>query len=274
MNEAMITKVINCAIYTRKSHEDGLEQEFNSLHAQEESCKAYILSQAHANWQFYKSYEDAAISGGTLQRPALQELIKDIEEGKIGCVVVYKVDRLSRSLFDFSKLIELFEKHNVSFVSITQSFNTANAMGKLMLNVLLSFAQFEREVTAERIRDKIKASKKKGIFMGGCPPLGYKIVNRKLIIIEDEARLVEAIYRKYLELNSLQEVKDYLNDKGINTKKWTSQIGKEIGGNRWSNATLSRLLQNPLYVGKISYQGEVYDGEHKAIIKQSLFNQV
>jgi len=204
-----------CAIYTRKSSEEGLEQDFNSLDAQREACEAYILSQKHEGWAaLAQMYDDGGISGGTMERPALQRLLADIEAGKIDNVVVYKVDRLTRSLGDFAKIVDVFDRHRVSFVSITQSFNTTTSMGRLTLNMLLSFAQFEREVTGERIRDKIAASKQKGMWMGGLPPLGYAVADRKLVVVEDEAETVRHIYRRYAELGSVRALKQELDAAG------------------------------------------------------------
>ena len=215
----MTTKIIRCAIYTRKSSEEGLEQDFNSLHAQREASEAFIKSQKHEGWQLVKtSYDDGGYSGGTMNRPALQLLMQDIEAGKIDVIVVYKVDRLSRSLHDFAKMVEVFDKRGVSFVSVTQQFNTTSSMGRLTLNVLLSFAQFEREVTGERIRDKIAASKKKGMWMGGYAPLGYDIVEKKLVINPAEAETIRHIFTRYLELGGVRQLCDDLRANGICSK--------------------------------------------------------
>jgi DNA invertase Pin-like site-specific DNA recombinase len=224
-------KKTRCAIYTRKSSEEGLEQAFNSLDAQREACAAFIASQKHEGWTVLPTlYDDGGFSGDTMQRPALKRLIIDIEAGQIDVVVVYKVDRLTRALSDFAKLVDVFDRRGVSFVSITQQFNTTTSMGRLTLNVLLSFAQFEREVTGERIRDKIAASKKKGMWMGGMPPLGYDVKNRKLVVNEDEARIVVDIYRRYLALKSVHALRDELADAGINSKRRMRPDGTEYGG--------------------------------------------
>ena len=215
----MDKKKIRCAIYTRKSSEEGLEQDFNSLDAQREACEAYIKSQMHEGWTLItKEYNDGGYSGGTMNRPAFQELLMDIEEDKIDIVVVYKVDRLTRSLMDFSKIIDVFDKHNASFVSITQHFNTTTSMGRLTLNILLSFAQFEREVTGERIRDKIAASKKKGMWMSGRPPIGYKKEDKKLVVEENDVPKVRMIFDKYLELKSVPKLMEWLRKENIRTK--------------------------------------------------------
>jgi DNA invertase Pin-like site-specific DNA recombinase len=220
------TPVRQCAIYTRKSSEEGLEQEFNSLDAQREACAAYINSQRHEGWNEISSrYDDGGVSGGTLERPALARLMQDIEAGQVHIVVVYKIDRLTRSLFDFAKLVELFDRHGVSFVSVTQQFNTTTSMGRLTLNVLLSFAQFEREVTGERIRDKIAASRAKGMWMGGNPSLGYDIRDRRLVVNEEEAAQVRYIFRRYLELKSASKLLEDLKQQGICSKRWTSAAG-------------------------------------------------
>ena len=266
-------QLINCAIYTRKSCEEGLDQEFNSLDAQYEAGKAYIYSQKSEGWKFYKKYDDGGYSGGNIERPGLKELMKDIEAGYIDCVVVYKVDRLSRSLCDFFKLMEIFEKKNISFVSVTQSFNTTNSMGKLTLNILLSFAQFEREVTSERIRDKISASKKKGMWMGGIRPLGYLVDEKKLIPEEDEARAVNYIFKSYIELKSIGDLKQKLNEENFKTTIWISASGSQYGGRKFTKSILGRLLRNKVYIGKVEHNGNVYEGEHEAIISQELFNE-
>ncbi|MCI5049507.1 MAG: recombinase family protein, partial [Rickettsiales bacterium] len=266
---------IRCAIYTRKSHEEGLDQEFNSLDAQRVAAEAYVQSQMHEGWEALPThYDDGGYSGGTLERPALQKLLKDIEDGLVDVIVVYKVDRLSRSLSDFAKLVDVFEKHDVSFVSVTQQFNTTNSMGRLTLNILLSFAQFEREVTGERIRDKFAASKKKGIWMGGVLPLGYDVKDRKLVVNEEEAGLVRLIFEKYLELKSLDAVRDYLNDSGYRLKRWQTEAGKIRGGGVFARNTVRTLLTNPLYLGKIRHKDKVYDGEHEVIITQELWDAV
>jgi len=269
-----MTKTIRCAIYTRKSTEDGLEQDFNSLDAQREASLAYIKSQHHEGWRaIRKMYDDGGISGATLNRPAIKQLIKDVEMGQVDTVVVYKVDRLTRSLADFSKLIELFDKHNVSFISVTQQFNTTSSMGRLTLNVLLSFAQFEREITGERIRDKIAASKKKGMWMGGLPPIGYNIQDKKLVINETEAKTVNQIYSLYLELDNVRLVKEECDRLSIRTKI-RCYGGKKTGGTRFSRGHLYSLLKNPLYAGKVKYNDKLYDGQHEAIIDLDLWQDV
>jgi site-specific DNA recombinase len=256
---------LRCAVYTRKSSEEGLEQEFNSLDAQREACAAYIASQRSEGWaQVRDQYDDGGISGGTLDRPALQRLLSDIEDGLVDVVVVYKIDRLSRSLMDFSKLVEVFDRNNVTFVSVTQSFNTTTSMGRLTLNILLSFAQFEREVTAERIRDKVKASRMKGIFMGGTPPYGYKPKDRKLVVDEEEARNVRWIFARFLELGSATELAREMVRKGIRTPR----------GNPMSKNFLYRMLNNRAYIGEAVHKGTGYAGEHQRLIDQRTWEQV
>lgn len=261
----MDKKKIRCAIYTRKSTEEGLEQDFNSLDAQREACEAYIKSQMHEGWVLIKKeYNDGGYSGGTMNRPAFQELLMDIEEDKVDIVVVYKVDRLTRSLMDFSKIIDIFDKHGTSFVSITQQFNTTTSMGRLTLNILLSFAQFEREVTGERIRDKIAASKKKGMWMSGCPPLGYKKENKKLVVEEKEAQKVKLIFDKYLDLQSVPKLMEYLKTENIRTRS-----DKEF-----FKGELYHMLSNKVYIGKIVHKENVYEGEHDGIIDDITFERV
>jgi site-specific DNA recombinase len=269
-----MSKRIRCAIYTRKSTEEGLEQEFNSLDAQRESCEAYIQSQRGLGWvPMSKRYDDGGISGGTMDRPALRRLLTDIEIGKIDLVVVYKVDRLTRSLMDFSKIIETFDAREVSFVSVTQQFNTANSMGRLTLNVLLSFAQFEREVTAERIRDKIAASKKKGMWMGGLPPLGYDAIDKKLVINEAGAETVRTVFGLYHETKSVPKLVALARQKGIVTKVRQSKKGT-TGGIPFSRGHLYHLLRNPIYVGDVRHKYKHYPGEHEAIIERTLWDEV
>lgn len=264
-----------CAIYTRKSTEEGLEQAFNSLDAQTESCGAYILSQAGEGWEgIDKTYSDGGISGGHMERPGLQALIEDIKLGKVDIIVVYKVDRLTRSLADFAKLVEVFDTHDVSFVSITQAFNTTTSMGRLTLNVLLSFAQFEREVTAERIRDKIAASKARGKWMGGLVPLGYDNVETALVINTSEATTIRSIFKLYLELDSVPALKSELDKRGIKTKLRTTKRQQQSGGRPFSRGHLYKLLCNPVYVGKVRHKDKVYDGEHASIISQDLWDKV
>src|SRR6476620_7692907 len=232
-----------CAIYTRKSSEEGLEQEFNSLHAQREACEAYIKSQRHEGWTcLSQSYDDGGLSGATIDRPALQQLLADIRESRVDIVVCYKVDRLTRSLTDFAKIVEIFDAKGVSFVSVTQQFNTTTSMGRLTLNVLLSFAQFEREGTGERIRDKIAASKKKGMWMGGVPPLGYGVQDHKLVMIDSEADAVRLIFRRYAELGSVRLLKAELEARGIRSKSWTSASGRRVGGKSFSRGALYLML--------------------------------
>ena len=256
-----------CAIYTRKSTEEGLEQEFNSLHAQREACEAYIKSQAHEGWRLVRTaYDDGGYSGGSMERPALARLLIDIQAGKIDVIVVYKVDRLTRSLSDFGRIVETLDRQGASFVSVTQQFNTTSSMGRLTLNVLLSFAQFEREVTGERIRDKIAASKAKGMWMGGMPPLGYDIQDRKLIINSTEAETVRLIFRRYVELNSVTTLVEDLKDRQIKTKIWASPIGSARGGESFGRLVLYRLLKNQLYIGRIAFKGNSYEGQHEAIL--------
>jgi site-specific DNA recombinase len=260
-----------CAIYTRKSSENGLEQSFNSLHAQREACEAYIKSQAHEGWKLRPThYDDGGLSGGTMDRPALNKLLSDIANGLIDVVVVYKVDRLSRSLADFARLVELFEQHDVSFVSVTQHFNTSSSMGRLTLNVLLSFAQFEREVTGERIRDKIAASKKKGMWMGGRLPLGYDAVDRQLVVNQVEAETVRHIYQRYLALGCVRRLKGELDRDGYVSKFQNNGDG----GKSFSRGALYNLLRNPIYIGKVSHKKKVYPGQHEAIVDERLWNDV
>jgi DNA invertase Pin-like site-specific DNA recombinase len=266
-------KKIRCAIYTRKSSEEGLEQDFNSLDAQREACAAYVLSQASEGWNLLpETYDDGGISGGTLERPALQRLLANITAGKIDIIVVYKVDRLTRSLLDFAKLVETFDKAEVSFVSVTQSFNTTTSMGRLTLNMLLSFAQFEREVTAERIRDKIAASKAKGMWMGGVPPLGYKPDGRSLAIVEAHAALIREIFRRYLDLGTVRLLVDSLEADDIRTPLRTTGNGKNFGGVPFSRGQLYKILGNPIYVGDIPHQGKLHKGQHQAIIDRETWD--
>ena len=266
---------INCAIYTRKSTEHGLDMEFNSLQNQEESCKAYILSQAFNGWEYYKTYSDGGISGGTMERPALQALMADIRARKIQVVVVYKVDRLSRSIVDFHKMMQELEKYGCNFVSITQSFDTSNSMGKLTLNMLLSFAQFEREVSAERVRDKIAASKAKGLWMGGTPPLGYDIKEKQLVPNEQEKILVNLIFTKYLELGNMFATAHWLNEQGYHSKAWVPSCGKPRGGRPFQKSGIQRILTNPVYIGKIAHraQNKTYQGKHEAIVPKDIWEQ-
>ena len=267
---------LKCAIYTRKSTEHGLEQEFNSLQNQEESCKAYIASQSFNGWQYYKTYSDAAISGGTMERPALKQMLDDMAHGLVNTVVVYKVDRLSRSILDFHNMMKYFEKYNANFVSITQSFDTSTSMGKLTLNVLLSFAQFEREVSSERVRDKIRASKAKGLWMGGAPRLGYNLINKKLVVNPTEAEQVRHLFEKYIELQSVNDLTEYARQNGIYGKRWETAKRQIRGGNPISKMSLHRILRDKIYIGQIENkkEGTFAKGEHEPIISTELFNRV
>lgn len=268
-------KTYRCAVYTRKSSEEGLDQSFNSLDAQREACEAYVTSQSHEGWSVISAhYDDGGYSGGTMDRPAIQRLLQHAGEGRVDIIVVYKVDRLTRSLADFAKIIEILDKHGVSFVSITQQFSTTSSMGRLTLNVLLSFAQFEREVTGERIRDKIAASKKKGMWMGGNPPLGYDIGNRKLELNEKEAERVRAIYRRYLELRTVAALADDCRRRGIESKRWKTAAGKSVGGRPFSRGALYHLLGNRTYLGEVAHRGKIYTGEHAAILPKDLWDKV
>ena len=266
---------IRCAIYTRKSSEEGLEQSFNSLDAQREACQAFITSQRQEGWRALPChFDDGGYSGGTMERPALQRLLKEIEEGKVDTIVVYKVDRLTRSLADFAKIVEALDARGVSFVSVTQQFNTTSSMGRLTLNVLLSFAQFEREVTGERIRDKIAASKRKGIWMGGRVPVGYDAKERKLIVNLEETDLVRRLFHLYLELGSVLKLKAQLDREAITSKERTNALGKRSGGTPYSRGALYRVLQNPIYLGDIQHYGKVYPGEHPGIIAREPWERV
>jgi site-specific DNA recombinase len=261
-----------CAVYTRKSSEEGLEQEFNSLDAQREAGVAFVKSQSGEGWRLVETrYDDGGISGGTLERPALQRLLQDIDAGRVQVVVVYKVDRLTRSLADFAKLVEVFERKGVSFVSVTQQFNTTTSMGRLMLNVLLSFAQFEREVTGERIRDKIAASKKKGMWMGGTPPIGYVAKGRRLEVVNEQADIVRHIFRRYTALGCITLLARELARDGIRTRRYSSASGRSFGGCAFSRGHLHRILTNRMYLGQIQHGGAVYPGEHAGIIDEELW---
>jgi len=259
---------IRCAIYTRKSTEDGLDQAFNSLDAQREACEAYVASQRHEGWVLVPDrYDDGGISGGTMDRPGLKRLLADVEAGKVTSIVVYKVDRLTRSLADFAKIVEILDKRSASFVSITQAFNTTTSMGRLTLNVLLSFAQFEREVTGERIRDKVAASKAKGMWMGGNPPLGYEVKDRKLVVIDAEAQTVRHIFQRYAELGNGRLLMRELDQSGIRTKQYRTR-----GGVAFTRGGLFHLLSNRIYLGEMVHKGVGYPGEHDAIVGQDLWN--
>jgi site-specific DNA recombinase len=263
------------AIYTRKSTEHNLDLEFNSLDAQREACEAYIKSQAHEGWRLIPDrYDDGAFSGASLNRPALQALLGEVTAGKIDVIVVYKVDRLTRSLADFAKLVELFDQHSVSFVSVTQSFNTTSSMGRLTLNVLLSFAQFEREVIGERVRDKIAASKAKGIWVGGSVPLGYASVNKKLVVMPEEAETVRLVFRRYLELGSIRDLAEDLDRRGVRTRKRKLNNGQSRGGVRFGVGYLAMLLKNRFYVGEVTHRGQIHPGEQQPIVDRKLFDAV
>ena len=266
---------LRCAIYTRKSSEEGLEQDFNSLDAQREACEAFIASQKREGWTLVSEmYDDGGFSGATMERPAFKRLLSDVSTGKIDVVVVYKVDRLTRSLSDFAKIVDIFDKHAVSFVSVTQQFNTTSSMGRLTLNILLSFAQFEREVTGERIRDKIAASKKKGMWMGGQPSLGYDVKDRELIVNNTEAETVRDIFRRYTQLKSVRELKEDLDTAGIVSKVRAASDGSQYGGRPLSRGALYLMLQNRIYRGEIVHKGKSYAGEHEAIVDEALWNTV
>jgi DNA invertase Pin-like site-specific DNA recombinase len=268
-------KPVRCAIYTRVSTDQGLEQDFNSLDAQHDAAEAYIRSQAHANWSLIRTrYDDGGYSGGSTDRPALQRLLADVKAGKVDILVVYKVDRLTRSLADFAKLVELFDAHGLSFVSVTQQFNTTTSMGRLTLNVLLSFAQFEREVTSERIRDKIAASKRKGLWVGGMAPLGYDTKDRKITVVEEEAERVRTIFRRYLELGGLNMLMKDLRARGIVTKVRSLSDGRTVGGIPFTRGPLAHLLRNRFYIGEIAYKREILPGEQSAIVDRDLFDAV
>jgi site-specific DNA recombinase len=268
-------KNVRCAIYTRKSSDEGLEQSFNSLDAQREACAAYILSQASEGWtEVLARYDDGGLSGGTLERPALQRLLADVRDGRIDIIVVYKVDRLTRSLLDFAKLVEAFDASSTSFVSVTQSFNTTTSMGRLTLNMLLSFAQFEREVTAERIRDKIAASKARGMWMGGIPPLGYKPDGRSLAVVEEHAAIVRAIFRRYLALGNVRLLAEQLLADGILSPPRSTATGKSIGGGPFTRGQLYLMLKCRTYLGEIAHKNQVYPGLHDGIVDRELWDAV
>lgn len=267
---------VNCAVYTRKSNERGLDSEFSSLQNQEDACKAYILSQAFNGWEYYKTFEDGGISGGTMERPGLQALLEEIRAHRIQVVVVYKVDRLSRSIFDFHKMMQEFSKYECNFVSITQSFDTSNSMGKLTLNMLLSFAQFEREVSAERVRDKLAATKAKGMWVGGVPSIGYDLKDKQLVPNEQEANTVRLIFQKYLELGNIMAVAEWMNAQGHRSKRWKTKKGEDRGGKPFSHSSILKILSNPLYVGKMPHftAQKVYPGKQPALISPEVFEAV
>jgi site-specific DNA recombinase len=267
--------VIRCAIYTRKSSEEGLEQSFNSLDAQREACQAFIASQRQEGWRALQAhYDDGGYSGGSMDRPALKRLLEDVEASKVDTIVVYKVDRLTRSLADFAKIVEALDARGVSFVSVTQQFNTTTSMGRLTLNVLLSFAQFEREVTGERIRDKIAASKRKGMWMGGVVPLGYEVKERKLVVNQEDAKLVCDLYRLYLQLGCVPKLKAHLDQQGVTSKIRISATGRRLGGKSYSRGALYHLLRNRIFLGQTGHGGQSYTGEHTAIVPRELWDRV
>jgi site-specific DNA recombinase len=267
--------VIRCAVYTRKSCEEGLEQSFNSLDAQREACEAFVLSQRHEGWRILSAhYDDGGYTGGNLERPGLQRLLEDVAANKIDTIVVYKVDRLTRSLADFAKIIEALDTREVSFVSVTQQFNTTTSMGRLTLNILLSFAQFEREVTGERIRDKIAASKRRGMWMGGFVPIGYDVKERKLIVNAEEAKTVCSIFHAYLEDGCVRKLKLRLDEEEVRSKIRISANGKQSGGVPFSRGALYKILNNRIYLGEISHKGQCHAGEHDPIISRDLWDQV
>ena len=264
-----------CAIYTRKSSEEGLQQNFNSLHAQRQACEAFVRSQVGEGWRLAKAaYDDGGFSGATMDRPALKALLAHVEQGRIDVVVVYKVDRLTRSLADFAKIVDIFDAHGVSFVAVTQQFNTTTSMGRLTLNVLLSFAQFEREGTGERIRDKIAASKQKGMWMGGTVPLGYDVRRHCLVVNPKEAATVRLIFQLYVELRSVRQVRDELDRRSIVSKKRISKAGARSGGVRFGRGALYQMLANPIYVGEIRHKRLSHPGQHEPIIERSLWQRV
>jgi site-specific DNA recombinase len=275
MKDQTIRRSLRGAIYTRVSTEQGLEQDFNSLDAQREACEAYIKSQSHEGWRLIRDrYDDGGFSGGSMDRPALQKLLIDVQARRIDVIVVYKVDRLTRSLADFAKLVETFDAHGVSFVSVTQSFNTTTSMGRLTLNVLLSFAQFEREVTGERIRDKIAASKKKGMWMGGVVPLGYRVEDRALRIVEDHAAIVRSLFRRYLEAASVVRLKQQLDAEGVRIPIRIDGGGRSTGGGLLSRGHIYKILSNPIYLGRIAHKGQVHEGQHPPIVTKDLWDEV
>jgi len=266
---------LRCAIYTRKSSEEGLEMEFNSLDAQREAGLAYIQSQKSEGWTLVGDrYDDGGFSGGSMERPGLQRLLRDVEAGRIDVIVVYKVDRLSRSLGDFARIVEVFDRHNASFVSITQQFNTTTSMGRLTLNILLSFAQFEREVIGERIRDKFAASRARGMWMGGTPPLGYDVRDRKLVVNEAEAELLRLVFARFLRVGSATKLAQELRRAGHTTKCWTTQDGKSRPGKPIDKGAIYKLLNNRVYLGEAVHKGTSYPGEHAAIIDAATWDKV
>ncbi|MBF0370487.1 MAG: recombinase family protein [Magnetococcales bacterium] len=275
MKRQQVKPKVRCAIYTRKSTDEGLDMEFNTLDAQREACENYIASQKAEGWTPVPDrYDDGGFSGGSLERPALKRLLTDIETDRIDCVVVYKIDRLTRSLMDFSKLVEIFERGKVTFVSVTQHFNTTSSMGRLTLNILLSFSQFERELAAERIRDKFAASRKRGIWMGGHPPLGYDVQDRKLVINDAEADLVRHIFKRYIQIGSTTTLTQELAEAGHQSKSWVTTSGKSRGGKPFNKGTLLKILNNRVYIGEAVHKEVSYPGEHKAIINKTDWDRV
>ena len=275
MNREGRKSSFRCAIYTRVSTENGLEQEFNSLDNQREASEAYIRSQAHEGWKLIRDrYDDGGFSGGSMDRPALAKLLDDVRARKVDVIVVYKVDRLTRSLADFAKLVELFDEHDVSFISVTQAFNTTTSMGRLTLNMLLSFAQFEREITGERIRDKVAASKKRGIWMGGAVPFGYRVENRALHIVEEHAEFVRELFRRYLEVGSVVRLKAALDTENVRSPVRIAGTGRAMGGGLISRGHIHWILSNPIYVGRLRHKGQIHDGLHAAIIDQEIWDRV
>src|ERR1700728_2102205 len=275
MKDQTTRRSLRCAIYTRVSIDQGLEQDFNSLDAQRETCEAYIKSQAHEGWRLVRDrYDDGGFSGGSMARPALQSLLIDVQASGTDVIVVYKVDRLTRSLADFAKIVEIFDAKGVSFVSVTQAFNTTTSMGRLTLNVLLSFAQFEREVTGERIRDKIAASKKKAMWMGGVVPLGYRVEGRALHIVDDHAAIVRSLFRRYLEAGSVVRLKQQLDAEDFRIPIRIDGGGRSTGGGRLSRGHVYKLLSNPIYVGRIAHKRQVFEGHHPPIVTLELWEQV
>jgi len=272
-----VQPLVRVAIYTRKSTEEGLEQEFNSLDAQREAALAYIANRRHLNWQVVPDeYNDGGYTGGNMERPALQRLLRDIRQGRIDCVVTYKLDRITRSLIDFARLMTLFEQHHVAFVSVTQEFDSSTPVGRLTLNILSSFSQFEREIISERTRDKMAASRRKGMFIGGFPPFGYDIepLTHKLSINPAEADIIREVFTLFLEHKSVTTVMHALNAKGYRTKTFTSRRGRVYAGNPWCKFYVRRVLTNPLYIGKIRYQGQLYQGQQEPIMTQDMWEKV
>lgn len=268
---------VRCAVYTRKSTDENLDTDFNSLDAQREAAESYIRSQRHQGWvTLPKRYDDGAFSGANLERPALQELLADVRAGRVDAIVVYKIDRLSRSLLNFARLMEELDRKQVVLVSVTQQFSTSTSMGILLRNILLSFAQFEREVTAERIRDKIAAEKRRGKYLGGVPPLGYTVdrERKRLVVMPDEAELVRRVFRRFLECGSVVSLARELNDQGHTTKSWTTKKGKVRPGRPWNKAHIYRLLTNPTYIGRIKHKDKTYPGIHEAIVEQPVWDEV